>query len=190
VGRPTAIVAPNNQAITFTLDAAGRLVERNAGAGLSTQYNWLPEGSLGSIVHMAQALSTGSQIGNVQTAQLAQHAYSYDIWGNRATSADTLAGSVYNKSYSYDALNRLKTVSNGTPAQQEGYGFDIFGNLTSKTLGSPAMQSWAYSVDDAHQLKQIAPSACPQHSSGAVLPSFSLSRPCCCPIWQQGVAVR
>ncbi|RTL27851.1 MAG: hypothetical protein EKK47_17580, partial [Burkholderiales bacterium] len=63
---------------------------------------------MSSIVHMAQALSTGSQIGNAQTAQLAQHAYTYDIWGNRQTSADTLAGSVYNKTYTYDALNRIK----------------------------------------------------------------------------------
>ncbi|RTL27197.1 MAG: RHS repeat-associated core domain-containing protein, partial [Burkholderiales bacterium] len=77
------------------------------------------------------------------------------IWGNRQTSADTLAGSVYNKTYTYDALNRIKTVSNGTAAQQEGYGFDIFGNLSSKTLGSPATQSWTYTVDDAHQLKQV-----------------------------------
>ncbi|RTL27866.1 MAG: hypothetical protein EKK47_17510 [Burkholderiales bacterium] len=155
VGRPTAVVAPSGQTVTFTLDAAGRLVERNAGAGLTTQYNWLPEGSLASIVHMAQALSTGSQVGNVQTAQLAQHAYTYDIWGNRQTSADTLAGSVYNKTYTYDALGRIKTVSNGTAAQQEGYGFDIFGNLSSKTIGSPATQSWTYTVDDAHQLKQV-----------------------------------
>jgi RHS repeat-associated protein len=155
VGRPTAVVAPNGQTVTFTLDAAGRLIERNAGAGLTTQYNWLPEGSLSSIVHMAQALSTGGQVGNAQTAQLAQHAYTYDIWGNRATSADTLAGSTYNKSYTYDALNRIKTVSNGTAAQQEGYGFDIFGNLSSKTIGSPATQSWTYTVDDAHQLKQV-----------------------------------
>lgn len=155
VGRLSAIVAPNGQTVTFGFDAAGRLIERSLGAGLSTQYNWQPEGSLDSIVHLAQAGVSATYVGNAQTAQLARHAYTYDIWGNRSASTDTLAGSTVNKAYSYDALNRLKTVSNGTAAQQEGYGFDIFGNLSSKTLGSPATQSWSHTVDDAHQLKQV-----------------------------------
>jgi RHS repeat-associated protein len=155
VGRLSAIVAPNGQTVTFGFDAAGRLMERSLGAGLTTQYNWQAEGSLDSIVHLAQAGFSSAYLGNVQTAQLARHAYTYDIWGNRSASVDTLAGSTVNKAYSYDTLNRLKAVSNGTAAQQEGYAFDIFGNLTNKTIGSPATQSLSHTVDDAHQLKQV-----------------------------------
>lgn len=155
VGRPVAIVAPNGQTVTFSLDASGRMIERTVGTGLVTQYDLHPDGSLKRVAHMAQALSSGTQLGNVQSALLAEHAYTYDIWGNRSTSTDTLSGQTYAKTYGYDALNRIKSVSNGNAAQLETYSFDIFDNLKTKSLGSPVAQSWTYSVDDAHQLKQV-----------------------------------
>lgn len=155
VGRPVAIVAPNGQTVTFSLDASGRMIERTVGTGLVTQYDLHPDGSLKRVAHMAQALSSGTQLGNVQSALLAEHAYTYDIWGNRSTSTDTLSGQTYAKTYGYDALNRIKSVSNGNAAQLETYSFDIFDNLKTKSVGSPVAQSWTYSVDDAHQLKQV-----------------------------------
>lgn len=143
VGRLSAIVAPNGQTVSFALDAGGRLRERSFGNGLTTQYKWLPEGSLDSIVQLGDS------------AQLAKHAYTYDVWGNRKTSADTLSGKTYSKTYGYDTLDRLKTVSTGVAAEQEGYTFDIFGNMATKTLGTPVAKTWSYAVDTAHQLNQI-----------------------------------
>ena len=90
--------------------------------------------------------------------QIARSSYGYDLWGNRSTQTESLAGATpatLAKSYSYDALDRLKAVANGTAAQTEGYAFDVFGNRLIRSIGSPITQSWASTYDAAHQLTQI-----------------------------------
>ena len=144
VGRLSALIAPNGQTVSFALDAGGRMLERIVGGtGISSTYRWHPEGSLSGLTHRAAS------------AVLTQHDYGYDVWGNRATASSSLNGVAQNLSYTYDGLDRLKSVANGTAAQTESFGFDIFGNRVAKTLGSPATQSWAYSHDAAHQLLQV-----------------------------------
>ncbi len=143
VGRPSALIAANGQTISFGLDAGGRLVERSFGNTLTSKYVWHPEGSLASIEHLA-----GS-------GQIAKHAYTYDVWGNRATASDTLAGATVAKTYGYDALDRIKSVSNGTAAQDEAYSFDLFGNRLARSIGTPVTQSWTSSYDAAQQLTQV-----------------------------------
>ena len=142
-GRLSALVAPNGQTVSFALDAGGRLIERSFGNTLTSKYVWQPEGSLSSIEHLA-----GS-------SQLAKHAYTYDVWGNRSTASDTLSNSTQTKTYAYDALDRLKSVANGTATQDEGYSFDLFGNRLTKSLGTPVTQSWTSTYDAAHQLTQV-----------------------------------
>lgn len=142
-GRPSALVAPNGQTVSFALDAGGRLIERSFGNSLTSKVSWLPDGSLASIEHLAG----GSQV--------AKHAYTYDVWGNRSTASDTLSGSTVAKTYGYDALDRLKSVANGTTTQDEAYSFDLFGNRLTRSLGTPVTQSWTSTYDAAHQLNQV-----------------------------------
>jgi RHS repeat-associated protein len=143
VGRLSALVAPNGQTVSFALDPGGRLKERSYGNSLTSRYAWLADGSLQSIEHLA-----GS-------SQLARHAYTYDVWGNRASAADTLAGSTVAKTYGYDALDRLKSVANGTAAQDENYAFDLLGNRTARSIGTPVSLSWTSTYDAANQLTQV-----------------------------------
>ncbi|MCB1740732.1 MAG: RHS repeat-associated core domain-containing protein, partial [Gammaproteobacteria bacterium] len=147
VGRPAAIVAPNGQTIGFGMDPGGRLVEKTFGNTLTSRYAWLPEGSLDSIEHLA-----GS-------TELTRHAYAYDVWGNRASAEDTLAGSTEVKLYGYDSLDRLATATNGNAAEDESYGYDLFGNRLSRSIGTPVTQSWTSSFDAAHQLTQVQQTA-------------------------------
>ena len=142
-GRPSALVAPNGQTVSFALDAGGRLIERSFGNTLTSKLTWLPEGSLSSIEHLA---------GN---SPIAKHAYTYDLWGNRATAADTLSNATRTTSYGYDALDRLKSVANGTASQDEAYSFDLLGNRLTKSLGTPVTQSWTSTFDAAQQLTQV-----------------------------------
>jgi RHS repeat-associated protein len=87
---------------------------------------------------------------------MAQSSYTYDLWGNRATASNVLSGAALpTLNYGYDALNRLKSVSNGSAAQDEGYAFDLFGNRSSKTLGTPVASTLTYQYDAAQQLNQI-----------------------------------
>lgn len=142
-GRPSALVAPNGQTVSFALDAGGRLIERSFGNSLTSKVSWLPDGSLASIEHLAG----GSQV--------AKHAYTYDVWGNRSTAADTLSNTTLTKTYGYDALDRLKSVANGAATQDETYNFDLFGNRLTKSIGTPVTQSWTSTYDAAHQLNQV-----------------------------------
>ena len=142
-GRLSALVAPNGQTVSFALDAGGRLIERSFGNSLTSKYVWQPEGSLSSIEHLA-----GS-------GQVAKHAYTYDVWGNRSTAADTLSNTTLTKTYGYDALDRLKSVANGTATQDEAYSFDLFGNRLTRSIGTPVTQSWTSTYDAAHQLNQV-----------------------------------
>lgn len=158
VGRLSALVAPNGQTVSFALDAGGRLLERIFGNGVSSAYRWHPEGSLSGITHRS-----GSTV-------LAQHDYGHDVWGNRASATSSLAGAAQTLSYGYDSLDRLKTVGNADAAQSEAFEFDLFGNRTGKTLGSPVTTSWRYSHDAAHQLTQV------QQTSGANTTTSALLR--------------
>lgn len=142
-GRPSALVAPNGQTVSFALDAGGRLIERSFGNSLTSKVSWLPDGNLASIEHLAG----GSQV--------AKHAYTYDVWGNRSTAADTLNTTTLTKTYGYDALDRLKSVANGTATQDETYSFDLFGNRLTRSIGTPVTQSWTSTYDAAHQLNQV-----------------------------------
>lgn len=144
VGRLSAIVAPNGQTLTITLDPAGRLRERTLeGSGLTSRYSWFADGSLQAISHQQ-----GSTV-------LASSSYGYDLWGNRQTLSQRSGGATDTWSYGYDALNRLKKVGNGNAAQEQGFAFDLFGNRIERTLGSPVTQRWTSSFDAAHQLQQI-----------------------------------
>jgi hypothetical protein len=98
---------------------------------------------LASIEHLA-----GSSL-------IARHAYTYDVWGNRSTAADTLAGATVTNTYTYDALDRLKSVAIGTASQDEGYSFDLFGNRLTKSLGTPVTQRWSSTHDAAQQITQV-----------------------------------
>jgi RHS repeat-associated protein len=55
----------------------------------------------------------------------------------------------------YDALNRLTQVANGTPASQENYRYDPLGNRTAKSVGQTSPTLTAYVYDAANQLKEI-----------------------------------
>lgn len=142
-GRPSALVAPNGQTVSFALDAGGRLIERSFGNSLTSKVSWLPDGNLASIEHLAG----GSQV--------AKHAYTYDVWDNRSTAADTLSNSTQTRTYGYDGLDRLKSVANGTATQDEAYSFDLFGNRLTRSIGTPVTQSWTSTYDAAHQLNQV-----------------------------------
>jgi len=71
-------------------------------------------------------------------------------------------------SYQYDGLDRLTQVDNGTAAQRQTFGYDIFGNRVKKLIGNPVSAGSAYAYDAAHQLTEVRQT----NLSGAMLEAY------------------
>ncbi|HEY6332342.1 MAG TPA: RHS repeat-associated core domain-containing protein, partial [Blastocatellia bacterium] len=72
--------------------------------------------------------------------------YGYDPVGNRLTEQGIdPSGANVNKSYTYDALNRLSTMTDSvTAANSLTFGFDLNGNLQSETSAGGNQQQFTY----------------------------------------------
>lgn len=92
-------------------------------------------------------------------------AYQYDAASNKTQLVTTLAnGDSQSISYSYDALNRLASVTNAEGTST--YGYDEVGNRTSLSYPNGASQTWNY--DTRNRLTKTSI----YNSSGALIQSF------------------
>ncbi|WP_445370035.1 RHS repeat-associated core domain-containing protein [Methylomonas sp. HW2-6] len=144
VGRLTSLWAPNYDHYTFDYDNGGRLVEARYPNGISQTLVWNADNSLNKIAHK-----------NAATV-IAQSQYSYDGLGRRKTNQETLSGqATLSYTYSYDALDRLTQVQNGTLAQTQSFGHDVYGNRVQKQIGNPATATTAYRHNAGQQLTEV-----------------------------------
>jgi YD repeat-containing protein len=140
-GRLVSLTAPNNESMSMAYDAGGRLTARRSASGLLTEQSWYADGSL-----QAKSFSQGASV-------LTNHTYLIDAQGRRSGAQEVINGVTRNWSYGYDGLDRLSSATvDGTNPSIETYGYDIFGNRTSKANSTNTL---AYIFDAAHQLSQI-----------------------------------
>jgi RHS repeat-associated protein len=137
-GRLVSLTAPNNESMSMAYDAGGRLTARRSASGLLTQQSWYADGSL-----QAKSFSQGASV-------LTNHTYALDAQGRRSGVQEVINGVTRNWSYGYDGLDRLSSAT--VDGSAETYGYDIFGNRTSKANSTNTL---AYIFDAAHQLSQI-----------------------------------
>ncbi|RTL29129.1 MAG: type IV secretion protein Rhs [Burkholderiales bacterium] len=144
VGRLTGITAPNGDTLAYQFDAGGRLIQRTMPSGLSANFTYNEDNSLHQIVNK----DTANDI-------LSQHDYAYDGVGNRVLQAENVGGITISYAYTYDELNRLTQVTNGTDTQQENYTYDALNNRLTKSVGQSSPTVLAYKYDAANQLTEI-----------------------------------
>jgi len=136
-GRLASVTAPNNETIAFTWDAGGRLIEQRLNSGQRTTQSWFEDGGLKQKQNL------------FNSTVLSSHGYSLDNQGRRSGQSEVIGGTSKTWSYLYDHLDRLTEVNDGTA---ETYGYDIYGNRRSKTLGG---STTVYLYDNAHQLSEV-----------------------------------
>ncbi|WP_225616339.1 RHS repeat-associated core domain-containing protein [Methylomonas albis] len=144
VGRLISLWAPNFDHYTFDYDNGGRLIEARYPNGIDQTLTWNSDNSLSQVAHK-----------NAATV-IQQSQYSYDGLGRRKTNQEALSGqATLGYTYSYDALDRLTQVQNGTAAQTQSFSHDVYGNRVQKQLGVPATSTTAYKHDAANQLTEV-----------------------------------
>jgi RHS repeat-associated protein len=126
-GRLTATVDPLLQRTSRTYDPAGNLATRTDANGNTTTFGYDALDRLTSITYAATTTPSVT--------------YAYDANGNRTTMTDG-AGT---ETYAYDALDRLTSVTRGTDTF--GYGYDVAGNLLSRTYPDGTLTTYTYDDD-------------------------------------------
>lgn len=152
VGNRNLIGYPSGRLVTYSFDFAGRqLTATGLMDGSQTEYvtsaSYLPFGPLTSLSLGNGATETRTYDARYRplTAQLiaagaplANYSYAADPAGN-ITQITDVADPTYNRSFTYDDLNRLVTANTGASLWGSGsYSYDAMGNMTSATLGSRA----------------------------------------------------
>ncbi|WP_288454728.1 polymorphic toxin-type HINT domain-containing protein [uncultured Acinetobacter sp.] len=102
-----------------TRDARGNVTQATLGNGLTTTRTYQPDTGL------IESINTGN-------ASIQQNSYAFDALGNLINRNQNLAGISNNEAFTYDNINRLKTVVN-QQGQTTSVNYDAIGNITKKT---------------------------------------------------------
>jgi len=146
VGRMIGVRTPDNTSINFAYDAAGRLVEKSYPNLVEEIYDYYKDGRIKAITEQDR----------IAHNPLTATAYTYDDGGRLATSSTAQYGNLFsdNASYSYDGVGRLSSVVSSWYSESVSY--DPFGNRRTQTTNiSGTPQTYAYEVNDLHQIKAI-----------------------------------
>jgi RHS repeat-associated protein len=119
VGNRTALKVNGATYATYTYDAANRLTSRSAPNGVTSSYGYDDMNRLTSLMH-----TNGS-------TTLSGNLYTY----NNANNFSSWTTQTSQKAYTYDAVDRLTSVSN-FEAPAENYSYDAVGNRTASQLSA------------------------------------------------------
>jgi YD repeat-containing protein len=152
---------PDGENVSYAPDALGRPTQVGSYA---TGIGYFPNGQVSQFVYAngtgflaaqnARQLLSNFSYGPGSTAQVSED-LSYDQNGNITTVAD-LASGPRNKSFGYDALNRLTSANAAGLWGSQAYTYDALNNLRSLQTGS---QTSIYHYDSTNKLGSISSGA-------------------------------
>ncbi len=166
-GNRSSISYPSGRTVTYAFDFADRPSAASSGVttyvSSATYAPFGPETSLafgnGTTKTMSFDLryrpTENKLVKDAPPSTLAQYTYMEDGVGN-VTQLNDLVMPTFNRAFSYDDLNRLKTANTtATPLWGNGtYNYDAMGNITSLALGTARTASFTY-VGTTPKLSQV-----------------------------------
>jgi len=132
--RRTSVTNPLSKLWTTSYDPAGNVVQTVDANGNAT-----PAGGDGQTTYTYDRAGRLTAIDYSDTTP--DVTFTYDAVGNRLTMADSQG----TETRTYDPVNRLATVVRGSDTFS--YGYDLAGNLTSRTHPGSVQTSYTYDVD-------------------------------------------
>ncbi|OCY34606.1 hypothetical protein BFR75_02585 [Acinetobacter pittii] len=126
-------------------DARGNITQETFGNGLETKKGYKAD------TGFLESINTGN-------AKIQQNTYSFDVIGNLNNRNQNLAGISINETFTYDNINRLKTVTN-QKGEKSSVDYDVIGNIISRsgkeTFNSAKSNSYTWtSFNMPSQIKQ------------------------------------
>ncbi len=135
----TSVTLPSGKTVSFANDAVGR---RNVTAfpnGLSEKATFATPlsgtGATGNLTSIAHGLLAANATGSAVNLKLGTTSYTYDVRGNiMAANQNTVPAR--NRSFVYDIIQRLTSVTDGAGTALESYTLDGEGNRITSHLSS------------------------------------------------------
>jgi len=157
-GSLSLIHYPDGENVSYAPDALGRPTQAGSYA---TGVGYFPNGQVAQFTYAngasyvaaqnARQMLSNFSYGNGSTVQLSED-FAYDPNGNISTVTD-LAGGPRNKSFGYDALNRLTSANAAGLWGAQTYTYDALNNLRTLQTGS---QTSTYTYDPTNKLASIS----------------------------------
>jgi RHS repeat-associated protein len=171
-GARKSVTDPSGAETSYTYDGQGRLATATTAGGVTT-YTYWPDDLLRTVAYPNGVVASYGydkadrllSLTNVKDgATLSSYSYTYSPNGNRLTQTETNGGLTETTSYTYDALNRLRTVTYpADTAFPQGrvvtYGYDAVGNRISEQTREPGgalLDSKQGTFDGVNRLTALA----------------------------------
>ncbi len=165
-GRLEGRLAPDNVGVSYNYDSAGRVINviippgqtLPNGASPVQQITYLPFGPITSyrLNHFNQIITRSYDanyaLTDITSAALNLH-FARDPLGNIIAEGNTAGASPAVESYSYDPLNQLKAITQGSTTV-ESFSYNPTGDRLSKTAAGLATGTYLY-TSGTHQLASI-----------------------------------
>lgn len=170
-GHLSSTTYPDGRSISYAPNALG---QPTAAGSYATGVKYFPNGTIASFNYGSGATYAASEnerglvsrdTDKLSTTAQMDFVYDYDGDGNVAGITDNLAGNVGNVDMTYDGLDRLEEADSpmfgGTVANpgKAKYGYDVFDNLTSATVGSQSSFNYVYNYAQNQLAKLTDPSS-------------------------------
>lgn len=148
----------SGQVVAFSPDVLGR---PTAVSGYVSAASYWPSGQVNQITYQNGTTSSYGQNARLwpssfstqstAAGSLINSTYAYDLTGNLTSIADATTP-VFNRTFGYDSLNRLTTITASGSWGTGSISYDSVGNITSQTFGTSGM---AYTYFSNNQLASV-----------------------------------
>lgn len=134
----TQLADPSAGTINYTYNALGKIKTQTDARGRLTTYTYLPDGRGDNLVTpegtTTYSFNTNKQLSSISSPGSISRTYGYDTKGRVTNISETIAGSAFSTSFTYDSFGRLSTRTHPS-AIVETMNYNSIGYMASISAG-------------------------------------------------------